>query len=168
MNTYHFGHIFKKMALPLVASLTALPTFAGPSEWFDANSNFATLDSGASQVRFSVQYPQLGGGNCGIGIALNGFNSHEYYYKQLLEHIDVKSIYLTDQGTYELLPTSVSRDGILYAFNYFNQYYMTFVTISTKDGSTFGEVFERLPTINNIHAITGAVTCQQLDDAKQN
>ncbi|BBN83783.1 hypothetical protein PA25_37680 [Pseudoalteromonas sp. A25] len=162
------SHTLKKMALPIIAGLMASPALASPSDWFDASSNFATLDTSASQVQFGLQYPQMHGGNCGIGIALNGFNSQERYYKELLEYIDVKSIYLTDQGTYELTPASVSRSGILYAFNYYAQYYRTYVTISTKDGSSFGDVFKRLSAYNDIYAITSAVTCQQLDEIKRN
>ncbi|MCF6437719.1 MULTISPECIES: hypothetical protein [Pseudoalteromonas] len=158
-------HIFSRRSLlSLASAVLTLPVLASPGDWINTSGDFATLNPNASEVRFAVHYPQLRDGNCGIGIALNGFNSREHYYRELLEHIDVRSIYLTDSGLYELSPSSVTDKGILYSFDYTAQYYMTYVTINTKDGRTFGEVFDGMSSWNSIYALTSAVTCQQLEE----
>ncbi|CAM4137862.1 hypothetical protein [Pseudoalteromonas byunsanensis] len=162
-------HIFsKRLSASLICAAMALPALASPGDWINTSGDFATLNPEASQVRFAVQYPQLRDANCGIGIALNGFNSHERYYRELLEHIEVKTIYMTNRGLYELQPSSITRDGILYPFDYYVQYYATYVTISTKDGRTFGEVFDGMSSFNSIYALTSALSCKQLEDAKEN
>ncbi|WP_105170053.1 hypothetical protein [Pseudoalteromonas sp. T1lg23B] len=157
-----------RLSASLICAAMALPVLASPGDWINTSGDFATLNPDASEVLFAVHYPQLRDESCGIGIALNGFNSHERHYRELLEHIQVKTIYMTNRGLYELQPSSVTRDGILYPFDYYAQYYMTYVTISTKDGRTFGDVFAGMSSFNSVYALTSAVSCKQLEDAKGN
>ncbi|CAH9061145.1 hypothetical protein PSECIP111951_02426 [Pseudoalteromonas holothuriae] len=155
----------KVCCLSLVSAMLSIPALASPGDWIKTSGDFATLSRDAKEVTFYVNYPQLRDGNCGAGIALNWRNSHERYYKELLEYISVTSLYPSSSGAYEMQPNSISRDGIMYSFDYQNQYYATYVTIKTKDNITFGEVFDNMSVFSEVHALTSAVTCKQLDDA---
>ncbi|OHU84984.1 MULTISPECIES: hypothetical protein [Pseudoalteromonas] len=147
----------------LTGIMCGLPASANPADWLASSGDFATLHRDASEVTFFVNniYPM--GGNCGVGIAFNRTNRHERYYRELQAHLKVESTYLNSNGAYELQPSSISRHSILYPFNYASsQHRDTHVTISTKDGSTFGEVFKTMSVYYDIHVLVSAVSCEQL------
>ncbi|MCX4029150.1 hypothetical protein H0A36_17285 [Endozoicomonas sp. SM1973] len=140
--------------------------YINSGDWIKQSGDFVTLDRSAKQVEFFVHYPQLRGGNCGIGLALNRRNSYTKIYQKLIKKITVSNIYPTDSETGELTPVSVSNKGATFAFNFDAQYYGTIVTISTKGSKTFGEVFDSLSAFDNVHALASAVSCKQLDTQK--
>lgn len=136
--------------------------YTNSGDWIKQSGDFVTLDRSAKQVELFVNYPQLRGGNCGIGLALNRNNSYTEHYQKLVKQVTVSNIYPTDSETGELTSVSVSNKGATFAFNFDAQYYGTFVTISANDGKTFGEVFDSLSTRHHVYAIASAVSCQQL------
>ncbi|MDE1465550.1 hypothetical protein [Spartinivicinus poritis] len=140
--------------------------YVNSGDWIKQSGDFVTLDRSAKQVEFFVNYPQLRGGNCGIGLALNRNNSYTKHYQELVKQVTVSNIYPTDSETGELTPVSVTNKGATFAFNFDTLYYGTFVTISANNGKTFGEVFDSLSAFDNVYAIASAVSCKQLETLK--
>ncbi|WP_105170051.1 hypothetical protein [Pseudoalteromonas sp. T1lg23B] len=154
---------FRCGLLSLAGVMSALPVSAEPADWLKSSGDFATLHRDASEVTFFVNNIAPMGGNCGVGIAFNRTNRHERYYRELQAQIKVESTHLTRSGAYELHPSAISRHSILYPFNYASsQHYDTHVTISTKDGRTFGEVFKAMSVYYDIHVLVSALSCEQL------
>ncbi|SFD19093.1 hypothetical protein [Pseudoalteromonas denitrificans] len=165
MKVSRMNKSLKFASIGIMAILSS-NVFAGASDWIAQSGDFITLNKSESQVDFFVVYPQLGGGNCGIGISLNRGSSYQKYYEKLLEQITVSNIYYSDSGSNVLEPISVDNSGALFAFDFNIQYYGTIVTITANDGKTFGEIFDSLSSHSSVHALASAVSCEQIQEKK--
>ena len=150
----------------LLGATTLLSTtaFADAGDWLKQSGDFITLNRTADHVEIFVSYPRLGGGNCGIGIALNRGYSSNRFYQQLLEQVTVTDLYSYDSEG--LTPISVDRSGVLFEFNANVSAYGTMISISVNDGKTFGEVFDSMSYYGEVHALASPVSCAQLEEKK--
>jgi hypothetical protein len=144
------------------ASLISSNAMAGSSnagDWISQSGDFVTLDSAKNEAKLFVVYPKLGGGNCGVGLALNFTNSHKKHYQTLIDQVTVAS------GADPLALVSVSNSGALFAFGENESFYGAYVTITANYGQTFGDIFGAMPVYDEISVLASAVSCGQLMDA---
>ncbi|RZM73147.1 hypothetical protein C3B51_21270 [Pseudoalteromonas rubra] len=149
-------------AVSLTTLVAASSALADAGDWIKRSGNFTTLQNNANTAELFVVYPQMHGGNCGIGIALNRRNSYTDNYQILADNLVVDNYYPNTEGSTELSPGTQTRAGMTYTFDLTTQYYGTVVTIRTKGGETFGELFEKLSNNPDVHAVVSAIDCDQI------
>lgn len=147
-------------------TLTALTlvsyAHADAGDWIKRSGDFATLQKDTNTAELFVVYPQLHDRNCGVGIALNSRNSYTSNYQILADNLIIDNYFPDSNGSTELALGTQTRAGMTYTFDLTTYYYGTVVTIRTKGGETFGELFEKLSNNPDVHAIVSAIDCDQL------